>query len=234
VAGLNEAGHRAQSWDWALWRRWVGANSLAEMIGLGGSAALGTIFIPRMESVAGAIGGALVLILAGTFLEGVVVGWLQSAVLGRAWPALNRRAWIVATAVGAGAAWTLGMIPSTVMALAETEAAEAATATPEMPDALVYSLAFLMGLVLGPVLALPQWWLLRHRLARARWWVPANALAWGCGMVIIFVAAGRAFGEGGLFGILTSLLILALAGAVVGAIHGLGLIWLLAGPTGGR
>ena len=93
---------------------------------------------------------------------------------------------------------------------------------------LMYSLAAVMGFVLGPILALPQWWVLRRYVRQAVWWIPANALAWAFGMVVIFAGVGMIESTTLTFGVvLLVLLSLATAGAVVGAIHGLVLIWLL-------
>jgi len=59
-------------------------------------------------------------------------------------------------------------------------------------------------------------------------WVPANALAWAPGMVLAFVAADFIFANGiGTGEVLLTVITLAVIGAVVGAIHGAALVWLL-------
>lgn len=211
---------------WQLWRQWVAANSLAELVGLGGSALLGVALVQLVGDTAVAVVLlALVMILAGTFLEGVIVGWLQWRVLRRPFPTLLRLSWVRATAVGAAIAWTLGMLPSTFMGLsAETTN----TPPPEVSNALVYGLAAIMGLVLGPILAIPQWTVLRHYVRQAGWWIPANSLAWAGGMMLIFVGTSFIPPEGINVSTAVILLItLAAAGAIVGAIHGLALVWFL-------
>jgi hypothetical protein len=93
----------------------------------------------------------------------------------------------------------------------------------------MYSLAAAMGVVLGPILGVPQWLALRQHARRAIWWIPANAAAWALGMPVVFVGAGSA-PPGGLLGLVaTALLTAMVAGGVVGAVHGLALIWLV-GP----
>jgi NhaP-type Na+/H+ or K+/H+ antiporter len=58
--------------------------------------------------------------------------------------------------------------------------------------------------------------------------MPANALAWAFGMVIVFAGIDLALGEGFGPGTVTILVLtLLLCGATVGAIHGLALMWLL-------
>lgn len=211
---------------WHIWRQWVAANMLAELAGLGGSAVIGALIFPRLgNTISSAIILALLMILCGTFLEGVLVGLLQWRVLRDPFPTMPRGSWVRATAVGAAIAWALGMIPSTVMNLTTTPG----NAAPAEPGSLVvFSLAAAMGLLLGPVLALPQWVVLRHYVRHAGWWIPANALAWAAGMVVVFMGTSVIPAEGinptvGMVLLVT----LAVAGAIVGAIHGLTLVWFL-------
>ena len=85
-----------------------------------------------------------------------------------------------------------------------------------------------MGLVLGPVLGFAQWLALRRYVRGAALWMPANALAWAFGMVVIFVGIDPAFDDGfGVRSVAILVFTLALAGAVVGAVHGLALVRLL-------
>lgn len=141
---------------------------------------------------------------------------------------LRWRAWAVATALGACVAWTLGMIPSTLL---YTGSGSVEPGPGGMSDQPIYALAAGMGLVLGPLLGVPQWLVLRRHLSRAGWWVPANALAWMLGMVVIFVGTGFIPVQGiTLPAALVLLLFVVAAGAVVGAGHGLVLIWLLHMP----
>jgi hypothetical protein len=93
---------------------------------------------------------------------------------------------------------------------------------------MVYALAALTGLVSGTILGTPQWLVLRRHVRRAAIWIAANALAWVPGMVLAFVAADFIFSAG----IRMTTVVLAIAplvtvGAVVGAIHGLTLVWLV-------
>jgi hypothetical protein len=133
--------------------------------------------------------------------------------------------------VGAGAAWILGMIPSTVMAL-QTPAPTAATAT-EPPAIVQYALALGLGVVTGPLLGFAQWTVLRRLVPRAGRWLWANALAWGVGMPLIFVGMNLVPWSGSGFQVAVALYgVCAVTGAVVGAIHGRTLERLIApGPV---
>ncbi len=214
-----------------FWLRWVLANAAGELLGLGGSALIGIILATTLdlETVAGTLLMAAGMIVLGTLLEGIVVGLCQWSVLRWALPAVSWRHWTVATAAGAGVAWCLGMIPSTLMLMVPAgSGSEAAGTMAEMSDTVYYALAAGMGFVLGPTLAVPQWVVLRRQVARAGWWVPANALAWAGGMVLVFLAAGSVpAGDITPLVVLWLLLMLLAAGAIVGAVHGWVLLRLL-------
>jgi hypothetical protein len=211
----------------SFWLRWVGANALAEMIGLGVAGVVGIqVFAGGPASLGQALISVAPAIAAGAF-EGLVVGWAQWAVLRRRLPRLRARAWIGATVLGAFVAWSLGMLPSTIMSLAPQPAATPASPSP-FEGPLVYPLAMGMGAVLGVILALPQWAVLRRWAPRGGRWIPANSAAWALGMPIIFLVAGGVSPDLPVAAIAVIVLAtLALAGAVVGAVHGAVLVRML-------
>jgi hypothetical protein len=225
--------------------RWVLANALGETVGLGGTTLIAGATFWLLERSGGGpaaqIVGALACVLAGALVEGGTVGWAQWAVLRRAaLPDLGRWEWVRATVFGAGAAWALGMVPSTAIGLLAPEsgaAAATAQAPPGLDGPLIYLLAALMGLVLGPILAAFQARALRpHLPGGVGWWVGANALAWALGMPVIFVAT-ELVGPGTPPALLALIVPLALfaAGAVVGLVHGCALAGrLLRNPRAGR
>ena len=87
-----------------------------------------------------------------------------------------------------------------------------------------------MGLVLGPILGTPQYFVLRRFVPRAALWIGANALAWALGMVIVFLGMGLAPATP-----TPSVVVLLLAGTcltaglAVGVVHGAFLLKLLSG-----
>jgi hypothetical protein len=211
-----------------VYLRWILANAAGEAVGLGLTALVGIAAVFYAGEGTGAVvtlALALSAILAGALIEGTVVGTAQWLVLRRPLPGMSWKCWAVATGAGALAAWTLGMVPSTVFSL-RTDPSGGATAEPS--EAVVFGLAFLMGLVLGPVLGFAQWLALRRFVVSAALWMPANALAWAVGMVVIFAGVDPATSGG--FGPRTVAILavtLFCAGAAVGAMHGLALVWLL-------
>jgi hypothetical protein len=210
-----------------FWRRWIAANALAELFGLGGVALVGWLAYRHFgepQGAAEALIWAAGMVALGAF-EGVVVGIAQAQVLRRVRPALG--GWVAATVVGAMLAWAVGMLPSTLMNL--RPAASATQAGAEPPLVVVLLLAAALGAVAGPLLAVFQWRRLRTIVPRgALAWLPANAAAWALGMPIIFLGVQADELQAGLVltGAAVALSLLA-AGAVVGAVHGRVLLWVL-------
>jgi len=217
---------KSASGEAGLWLRWVVANAVGEGIGLGGAVLIGAAGARRFGGDTGLFSAvilAALAVLAGTLIEGTVVGTAQWLVLTGPLPTMRWGMWALATGAGAFLAWTLGMIPSTLLSLGSGGAPSA-----EPAEATVLGLAFLMGLVLGPVLGLAQWLALRRFMRHAALWMPANTLAWAFGMVTIFAGMDLALGDGFGPGTVPKLgLTLLWCGATVGAIHGLALVWLL-------
>ena len=168
------------SWQKKFWWQWIGANSLAELIGLGTVAILGFIAITQFgepHGLAQSLSYAALFVFLGAF-EGLVVGIAQARILRRRLPSLQ--SWVRATVIGAIVAWALGMMPSTIMSINPTTASDP---PPEISEGLVLLLAAGLGFITGPILALFQWFRLRKYVRhRAAWWLPANAVAWMLGM----------------------------------------------------
>ena len=216
----------AVSWQWRLWRQWVLANALGETVGLGATLLIGAFLLGQAEPTIGAVPAVILGVLAGTFIEGSVVGTSQWLVLRHPLPRMRWGVWMGATALGACIAWTLGMIPSTVMTTGTESGTSAAPG--QMSDLVIYALAAGLGLVTGSILGAPQWLALRPHLPKAGWWVLANALAWAVGMVVIFIGTSFIPASGMTWSLaLLLLFFVAAAGTLVGAIHGLFLIWML-------
>jgi hypothetical protein len=212
-------------WEWRIWWQWVLANAVGETVGLGTTFLIGAFLLVQAEPTIGAVPAAALGVLAGTGIEGSVVGTAQWFVLRRPLQKMRWRVWVLVTALGAGVAWTLCMVPSTLL----FNGPDAGTAAPgQMSDLVIYALAAVMGLVAGAILGMPQWLALRRHLPKASWWVLANALAWMLGMVVVFLGTSFIPAEGITWPVaLLLLLFVVAASAVVGAVHGLVLIWLL-------
>jgi hypothetical protein len=230
MAQTNTYGERSRApipLRWTLWREWTLANALAETVGLGATLLIGILVFSQLEPRIGPVVSALLGVALAALVEGSVVGTAQWLVLRAPLAGLRWRRWAIATAIGAAIAWALGMTPSLIMALASSDSGGGAEI--QEPEGLtMFALAAGLGLVAGPVLAAAQWWVLRDYLPRAGWWIPANACAWAVGMMIVFWGVSFIPASGVTVPIAAILVgCVILAGAAVGAIHGLALIWLL-------
>jgi hypothetical protein len=208
--------------DSAFYKWWILANGWAEAAGLGTTFVLGRESAPWISETTGKaaiLGGALLAVALGALLEGVLIGAAQESVLRSRLPEIKKGSWIFATAVGAGLAWALGMIPSTLMATSAPEAA--AASTPEPPLLVQYGLAVVLGLLAGPILGVAQWTVLRRHVSRPARWLWANALAWAIGMPLIFIGMDRVPWTASRFPVaLLPYGICGAVGLVVGAVHG--------------
>ncbi|GAA1757714.1 hypothetical protein GCM10009747_15490 [Agromyces humatus] len=213
------------------------ANATGEGIGLGGSLLVGVGIVSLLGAQLDPwvdIGVALVAVALGTFFEGVVVGYAQWRVLRDPLPAMSWGSWVWATAIGAGIAWLLGMLASTVISLVTgpADTAEAGAAAPAEPAPVVFYLAAAaLGLVLGPILASAQVVVLRRYVAHSWWWIPANAVAWALALPLTYLGPSIMADLGvSVLGVGILLASVVAAGAIVGAVHGSVLIRLLREP----
>lgn len=215
--------------DWTvgerrLWRRWTLANGVGEVVGLGVTGLAGVVLAAAVgvdEGPGGSLLVAAVLIGLGT-VEGGIVGYAQWRAMRGAFPGIDARGWTAVTATGAFAAWTLGVLPGTL-----GSAGTPAGPPVEPSAALVLLLAALLGATAGLVLSGAQWLHLRDHATAAWRWLPANAAAWAVGMPVVF--AGASLVPAGPPGVVAAVVVLGTAGAaglVVGAIHGVALVWL--------
>ncbi len=213
----------------SLWRRWVGANSLGEMLGLGLTFAAGATAITSLGEQENTIAIVLAFIVAvvSGVIEATIVGLAQWWAMNPWFPMIKRDAWWRATLIGALVAYISGYMPSTFISLSEqTTPSQAAPAEPA--QWLTMLLAVLLGLVGGAVLSFAQWRVLRRETQGASIWMPANMLAWMVGMPIIFWGIDFSQRLGSLWMVVIFMgIVLLITGSVVGAIHGVFLVRLV-------
>jgi hypothetical protein len=212
-----------------LWFRWVIANGLGEMVGLGLTFAVGAFVISRLgnqNNVASILVAFLVAVASGA-IEATTVGLAQWWAMRPWFPMIHRVAWWLATLIGALVAYILGYMPSTIISLGE-QTAQSQTPVTEPAQWMVLLLAAGLGVVGGVVLSFFQWLVLRKQVVRAGLWIPANMLAWMVGMPLIFWGIDVAQKLSGLVWMILFMAgVLLLTGVVVGAINGLFLVRLI-------
>lgn len=205
-----------------LWLRWVAANALGEMLGLGLTFAAAAWIFTRVEATG--VGGVLLafaLAVASGAIEATIVGLAQWRAMRPWFPGITARGWWLGTLGGALLAYVLGYLPSTLMNLGEAAADSAAPAVQEPAQWIVLLLAAGMGFIAGAILAWAQWLVLRKSVRGAGAWIPANMLAWLLGMPLIFWGIDLAQkGQPVIQSVLIIAAVLLAAGAVVGAVHG--------------
>ena len=116
------------------------------------------------------------------------------------------------------------------MALSSSESTSRSSAEPTLLVTIL--LAAGLGLMAGPILGIAQWTVLRPLVQRAGRWLWANALVWAVGMPLIFLGMDLVPWTGQpLIAALGIYVVCAIAGAVVGVIHGSILVQLLRGVS---
>jgi hypothetical protein len=104
----------------------------------------------------------------------MVLGYGEARVLRPVLPAFAVARWTAATAAAAAGAWAAGFTPPAIHHLGA-------------PAWAVVMAAVLAAVVVLLSLGGAQWTVLRHHLPNARWWVPANVVAWVAGLPPTFI-----------------------------------------------
>ena len=205
---------------WTFGLQWMLATPVGYVVGvlLGGRISAGVSIIPYhmlrwvgSEVVKGAVIGAS-------------IGLMQ-------WVVLRRRGrwgrWALASTLGMAVAWALAgnvrLLLSSTFGIKE------------------YGISYAISkAVVGTLLGCAQWLVLRHQARRAGWWILASAVGWSLGLAIELLLARTIIGNVlmgawivvgallGMDGAQTNVAAIAvIAGAVVGAVTGSVLVWLL-------
>lgn len=204
----------------SFYRRWIIANGLAELVGLGGTFAIGravAVWLGDGVDVSAHLATISVAVLVGAAFEGAVVGYGQAAAVVAAKRDFPKAAWVRATVLGAALAWLVGML---VGALASSGGQGTASGA-EPSRGIMLAGAAAIGLLVGPLLAVAQWHVLRRIGVGARRWIGANALAWAAGMPVIFFGMSTLPPAASWARCAATVAVASLAaGLLVGAIHG--------------
>jgi len=200
--------------SWTLWEWWVLATIAGEFIGVGTIAVASTI-----ASHLTTVNMVVLLHIVGA-LEGIALGLAQWLVLRRYVKHVGW--WILATMIGAIAAWLIGLQVMVILILSFSNRDVVTT------SAALLKAVFGLGAWVGAVLGFAQWLVLRTHVRRGALWIVANAFAWGVGLLVVWIGAtlvnpGELRFETALVGIATGVTM----GVVVGAITGFVLVWLL-------
>lgn len=149
-------------------KRWILLVSLGEAAGFAVATTVALLVI--LNDVPAWLGYAA--IVGGGALEGTLLGTAQWLAMPGSRPPAPR--WILATAAGAGIAWSLGMLPSTLGV--------------EMSTTVIAGIAAGAVVLLASIPVL-QWWAI-GRAGTVRW-IPVNMGAWA--LAVLWTAAPSPF-----------------------------------------
>ncbi|MBD1921444.1 hypothetical protein H6F77_10115 [Microcoleus sp. FACHB-831] len=180
---------------WGLWLQWV-------LVTCGGFF-VSLLFVEVGERsdigvLEGAVGGGAIALAQALVLR-------RHLPLARLWILATIVSWVVIGGSGIGA---IGWVAPTTKLFA-----------------LRVKFGFFDGAMVGALLGLMQWFVLRQQLARASVWILTNAASWAIGLATGWVAGGILRVSAGIF--LGEIVGLALTWVVVAAITGVALICLL-------
>lgn len=161
-----------------LWRRWVVAFTLGELVGFGGlPVVLGSVTFALTAELSTSMRSLLLYVVAivAGFGEGIVLGWFQLRVLRDCLPRINARRWLIATGTAAAFAWACGMLAPTLDDLIG------------LPPVIQIAIWIPAGVLILLSIGLAQGYVLRGVVARPRRWIVANVLGWIAGLPWTFV-----------------------------------------------
>ena len=171
-----------------LWLHWTVNCALGEVIGIGAAGAIAAgVFAAFGEPET--TGTKLLVLLCMMFaglIEGIALGYFQWRVLRNKFSSLTGSAWIFQTSFIAVLGWMLGMLPSLFFIDHSTPGNESAA---QMPESLFALLSIGVGLLLGALFGLFQWFELKYHASGAGRWILANAIGWGIGIGWIYFFA---------------------------------------------
>jgi hypothetical protein len=159
--------------------------------------------------------------MIGCILLGFGLGGAQASMLPKSLRSV-RKTWFLLSTAGAVGGWFVGM------SLAQVVDNRNSIFLPMVSVFLVF----------GTILGFVQWYfILQQRFAQAGWWVVANAIAGGAGIVSLLPFAvvtserTQSVQLNPWVGIVLLLVLLLLIGVITGSITGISLIWLLRQPS---
>lgn len=157
--------------------RWIVVVTAGESVGFLAPAIVGATFADTAWFVP--------LLIAAGAVEGAVLAAAQLVVLRSLLPRIRAARWVWLTAVGAVAAYLLGLLPSTLAPMWTGWAWPA------------QGLFFLvLGALLLSTIGAAQWVELRRHVADAGWWIVGTAAAWLVALALFLTVATTLWHEG--------------------------------------
>lgn len=161
-----------------VWRQWVVACTLGELIGFGLLPAAAGLMAYTLTTEVAPVPRALILYvvsIVGGLGEGAVLAGFQLTVLKKVMPAIDGRRWVVYTATAAAVAWGAGMLAPTLDDIVG------------LPVAAQVAVWLFAAVVIVPSIGFAQSLVLRSLVEQPHRWTLANAFGWLVGLQWTFV-----------------------------------------------
>jgi hypothetical protein len=156
--------------DFAFWIFICGVGELAGMAAASALYLLGWFMVGQSFSGLHGLVMLLIMLITGV-AEGSIAGYFQWTALNRRFQKLSLERWIKATAWGTAVGCLLGSLPTLQLAnYFQTHPGDLGIAK--------FLIAGLIGIILGGMIGLTQWWELKKYSLQSGYWILANALAW--------------------------------------------------------
>jgi hypothetical protein len=200
-----------------LWKKWTLNCAAGEVIGIASAGLIAYLVNTLIGEPTNLDEKLLVLVamlLAG-FVEGGALAWFQYRILRTKFTSMRQKEWMFYTVLVAVLGWFWGMLPS--LFLIPQQINGQGESNWDLSNPFLFSaMSIGMGLVLGAIFGIFQWFPLRKHAEKAYLWIIANALGWGLGLAWIFTFASIPTEE-------SSMLFVVLMGAIGGILAGLSL-----------
>lgn len=174
----------------SLWKKWTLNCAAGEVIGIAGAGLIAYLvnsIVGEPDNLDDKLLVLFAMLLAG-FVEGSVLGWFQYRVLRIKFTSMRSKEWMFYTVLVAVLGWFWGMLPSLFLIPRQVNGQEEAIWDFSNPF-LFSAMSIGMGLVLGAIFGIFQWFPMRKHAEKAYLWIIANALGWGLGLAWIFTFA---------------------------------------------
>ena len=207
-----------------LWKEWTLNCAAGELLGIACAGAIAyTIneFIGEPQNFGMKIVVLSAMMFAG-LIEGMILSLLQWKILVKKFHRIPRWEWMIYTILVGVLGWFLGMLPSLFFMPTELISSETRSSSDFSNPYIFAMLSISVGLCLGAIFGLFQWFSFRKYADKAYRWILANALGWGLGLGWIYLFASIPNEESSiLFIIIMGVFGGILAGLSVGAITGI-------------
>lgn len=183
--------------NWAFWIQWILANGSGWIVGMSLTVFIGSLVEMFTDGLLTILAWGVVATIAGLSMG--INQWLVLSLYTMPLQKNWLRLWVVVT--------TLAWVPSLVIVVGLG-----------VGEKLNFASS---GAIIGMMMGIAQWFVIRRLVKRAEWWAIANTIGWTAGLALVDLLELFSWQVTGYL----------LAGLVSGSITGLFLLWLITQPV---